>query len=47
MPELPCMDRPGWRGLSRGMDELLEVMAKHKLLRFIKKAKKNAHNLGY
>ena len=29
MPELSCMDRPGWRRLSRGMDELLEVMAKY------------------
>ena len=29
MPELSCMDRPGWRGLRGGMDELLEVMAKH------------------
>ena len=29
MPELSCMDRPDWRGLSGGMDELLEVRAKH------------------
>ena len=29
MPELSCMDRPGWRRLSGGMDELLEVVAKH------------------
>ena len=29
MPELSCMDRPGRRGLSGGMDELLEVRAKH------------------
>ena len=29
MPELSCMDRPEWRGLSGGMDELLEVVAKH------------------
>ena len=29
MPELSCIDRPGWRGLSGGMDELLEVRAKH------------------
>ena len=29
MPELSCMDGPGWRGLSGGMDELLEVRAKH------------------
>ena len=29
MPELSCMDGPGWRGLSGGMDELLEMRAKH------------------
>ena len=29
MPELSCVNRPGWRGLSGGMYELLEVMAKH------------------
>ena len=29
MPELFCMDRPGWRGLSGGMDELLKVRVKH------------------
>ena len=29
VPELSCMDRPGWRGLSEGMNELLEVRAKY------------------
>ena len=29
MPELSCMDRPGWRGLYGGVDELLEMRAKH------------------
>ena len=29
MPELSCMDRPGRRGLSGGIDELLERRAKH------------------
>ena len=29
MPELSCMDRPGWRGLYGGADELLEMRAKH------------------
>ena len=29
MPELSGMDRPGWRWLIGGMDELLEVRAEH------------------
>ena len=29
MPELSCVDRPGWRGLCGGVDELLEMRAKH------------------
>ena len=29
MPELFCMDRPGWRGLYGGVDEFLEMRAKH------------------
>ena len=29
MPELSCMDRPGWRGLCGGVGELLEMRAKH------------------
>ena len=28
MPELSCMDGPGWLELSGGMDELLEMRAK-------------------
>ena len=28
MPELSCMDRPGWRGLDGGGDELLEMREK-------------------
>ena len=30
MPELSCVDRPGWRGLYGGVDELLEMRAKHR-----------------
>ena len=29
MPELSCIDGSGWRGLRGGMDELLEMRAKH------------------
>ena len=29
MPELSCMDRPEWWGLYGGVDELLEMRAKH------------------
>ena len=30
MPELSCMDRPGWWGLYGGVDELLEMREKHR-----------------
>ena len=30
MPELSCVDRSGWRGLHGGVDELLEMRAKHR-----------------
>ena len=29
MPELPCMDRPGWRGLYGNLEELLEMRSKY------------------
>ena len=29
MPELSCMDRPGWRKLYGGMEELLKVRSKY------------------
>ena len=29
MPELSCMDRPDWWGLIGGIDQLLEMRAKH------------------